>query len=162
MGISFYWWITCFDQASQHPPFLFFTNLSWYPKPAKLQCIHSGWQASMRSVGILHPSPSEMVTTFSYKTSASTSLKVSTIARHSCLDYCAFNQHWGSILTSLPDRRVLTYFVTDTSACNLEKDSFNLRISTTTFLFTSSSLSWSNKSIGIRTFLLISRNDSFV
>ena len=35
---------------------------------------------------------------------------------------CAFNQHWCSIVTNQLDRRVLTYFVTDTSACNLEKD----------------------------------------
>ena len=80
------------------------------------------WQASMRSVRILHPSFSKMATTFSSKASASTSLGILTMSRHFRLEYCAFNQHWRSILTSLLDRIVLTCFVTDTSACNLEKD----------------------------------------
>ena len=120
------------------------------------------WQASMRSVGILHPSFSKMATTFPSKASAFTSLAMPTMSRHSHLEYCAFNQHWRSILTKLLDRRVLTCFVTDTSTINLEKVSFNLCISTSTLLFTSSSLFLSNKIIGIRSFLLIFCKDSFV
>ena len=80
------------------------------------------WQASMHSVGILHPSFSKMGTTFSSKAPAPTSLGMPTMFWHSRLEYCAFNQHWCSIVTNQLDRRVLTYFVTDTSACNLEKD----------------------------------------
>ena len=117
------------------------------------------WEVSVRSVGILHPSFSNMATTFSSKVSASTSLGM---PRHSCLEYFAFNQHWRSVLTNWLDRRVLTYFVTDTSTSNLEKDSFNSRISTSTLLFTSSSLFWSDKIIGNRSFLLIFCQDPFV
>ena len=120
------------------------------------------WQASMLSVRILHPSFSKMATTFSSKASASTSLAMPTMSRHSHLEYCAFNQHCRSILTKLLDRRVLTCFVTDTSTINLEKVLFNLCISTSTLLFTSSSLFLSNKIIVIRSFLLIFCKDSFV
>ena len=119
------------------------------------------WQASVCSVGILHPSFSKMATTFSSKASASTSLGIPTMSRNSRLEYYAFNQQWRSILTSLLDTRVLTCFVKDTSACNLEKDSLNLRISTSTLLLTSWSLFWSDK-IVIRAVLLIFCNDSFV
>ena len=119
------------------------------------------WHASMRSVGMLRPSFWKMATTFSSKGSASTSLEMPTVCRHSRLECCAFNQHWHPILTSWLDRRVLTYFITDTSASNLEKDSVNLRISTNTLLFTSSSLFWNHKIIGIRS-LLIFCNDSFL
>ena len=86
------------------------------------------WQDSMRSVGILHTSLSKMATTFSSKASTSTSLEMITIPRHSRLEYCAFNQHWCSIVTSLLNRIVLTCFVTNTSVCDLEKDSFNQSI----------------------------------
>ena len=87
---------------------------------------------------------------------------MSTMSRHYRLEYCAFNQHWRSILTSLLGRRVLICFVRDTWASKLKKDSFNLRISTSALLLTCSSLFWSNKIIGIRSFLLILCNDSFV
>ena len=120
------------------------------------------WQTSMRSVGILHPSFSKMASTFSSKASASASLGMPTISRHSRLEYCVFNQHWRSMLTGLFDRRVFTCFVADTSACNLEKDYFNLRNSTSTLLFTPSSFFWSDKIIGIRSFLLLFCNDLFV
>ena len=44
MGISFYWWITCFDQASQYPPSLFFATLFWHPKPARSPFFVKTWQ----------------------------------------------------------------------------------------------------------------------
>ena len=44
MGINFYWWITCFDQASQYPPFLFFASLSWHFKPAGSLSFVKTWQ----------------------------------------------------------------------------------------------------------------------
>ena len=100
------------------------------------------WQASMCSVKILHPSFSKMFTTFSSKASASTSLGMPTMSRHSHLEYCAFNQQWRSILTSLLDRKILTCFVTDTSACNLEKHSFNLCISTSTLFILEQQYYW--------------------
>ena len=170
MGIGVYWWITCFDQASQYPPSLFFASLSWHPKPAsspffvkiwqwlwdsfywscgKFQCVHLGYYipASQKWLPL---SPPKHLLPFHWEC---------LLCR---LEYCAYNQHWGSILTSLLDRRVLTCFVMDTLAYNLEKDSFNLHISTSTLLFTTSGLFWNNKIIGVRSFLLIFCNDSFV
>ena len=146
-GISFYWWIICFDQASQYPLSLFFASLSDFANlltvlPSRKLDSDFGffllilWQASRRSVGILYPSLSKMTTTFSSKASAFTSLGIPIMYAHSCLEYCAFNQYWFSILTSLLDRRVLTCFVKDILACNLEKDSLYSRISTSTLLFT--------------------------
>ena len=105
MGISFYWYSPSFAKTWQ-----------WL------------WDSFYWSCGIfriLHPSFSKMVTTFSYKASACTSLGIPTVSRHSSLEYCAFNQHWRSILRNLLARRVWTCFTTNTSACNLEKDSFN-------------------------------------
>ena len=96
----------------------------------------------MRPVRILHPSFSKMVITFYFKASASTSLGMPTISRHSRLEYCAFNQHWRFILTSLLDRRVLTCFVA--------------------LLFPSSCLFWSDKIIERGSFLLSFCNDSLV
>ena len=162
-GINFQWWTTCFDQASQYPSSLFFASLSWHRKLAdspffektwqwlwgsfywscgKLQCVQSGYyiQASWKWLPLSSP---KHLLPFAYYVLAFN------------LEYCAFNQHWHSVLTSQLDRRVLTCFVTDTSACNLEKDSFNLHISTSTLLFTTSSFIWSNRIIGIRSFLLI-------
>ena len=95
------------------------------------------WQSSRRSVGILDPILSKMTTFFSSKASAFTWLGIPIMYAHSRLEYCAFNQHWFSILTSLLDRRVLICFVKDILACNLEKDSLYWRISTRTLLFTS-------------------------
>ena len=120
------------------------------------------WQDSMRSVGVLHPCLSKMATTLSSNASAYTSLRMPTISRNFYLECYAFNQHWHSILTGLLDRRVLACFVTDSWVCNLKKNSFNLRISTRTLLVTFSILFWSDKVIGIRSFLLIFCNDSLV
>ena len=142
-GISFY-----FYQSSQYPLSLFFASLSDFANlltvlPSRKLDSDFGffllilWQASRRSVGILYPSLSKMTTTFSSKASAFTSLGIPIMYAHSRLEYCAFDQHWFSILTSLLDRRVLTCFVKDILACNLEKDSLYSRISTSTLLFTS-------------------------
>ena len=79
------------------------------------------WQAAIRSVGILNASFSKMATSFFSKASASTSPGMPTISRYSCLEYSAFNQQWRFIFTRLLDRRVLTSFVTDSSASNLKK-----------------------------------------
>ena len=170
MGISFYCYITCFDQASQYPPSSFFASLSWHPKPARNPDPNLG-------CGVLFTDPVASFNAF-IRDITSQLLKNDYhfllqsicfqftrnvyISKHSRLEYCAFYQHWRSILTSLLDSRILVCFVTDNSACNLEKDSFNLRISTSTFLFTSSGLFWSDKIIGIRSFLLIFCNDPFV
>ena len=103
----------------------FFASLSRHSKPAgsssrKLDnnCeVHfTDPVASFNALSrILHPSFSKWLPFFSSKASTSTSLEMSTMCRHSRLKYCAFNQHWRSIPTSLLDRSVLTCFVTDTS-----------------------------------------------
>ena len=142
--------IICFDQASQNPVSLYFASLSWHPKPAGTP---SFAKTSQMSVGFFLLILCVNFNDFSWdissqllkngnhflsKASTSTSLKMSTVSKHYCLEYCAFNHNWRSILTN--DRRVLTCFVTDSSACNLGKDSFNLCVSTSTYLSTSSSL----------------------
>ena len=44
MGMSFNWWITCFEQAIQFPPSLFFGNISWHPKTAGSPFFTKTWQ----------------------------------------------------------------------------------------------------------------------
>ena len=44
MGISFYRWITCFDQSSQYPPSSFFASLSWYRKPGGSPSFAKTWK----------------------------------------------------------------------------------------------------------------------
>ena len=147
-GISFYWWIICFDQASQYPLSLFFASLSDF---ANLLAVLRSRKLDS-DFGVLFTDPvasfkafSRDITSqplkndyfFSSKASAFTWLGIPIMYAHSRLEYCAFNQHWFSILTSLLDRRVLICFVKDILACNLEKDSLYWRISTRTLLFTS-------------------------
>ena len=133
MGISFWWWMTCFDQASQYPSSLFFESLSWHLKPAVGRSFTKTWQWLWGSFYWSCCSFSafswnitsqllKMATNFSSKASYSTSLGMPTMSRYYRLESCAFNQYWRSILTSLLDRRVLTCFHADTSASNLEKD----------------------------------------
>ena len=121
------------------------------------------WQASICSVGILYPSFSKMAANFSSKASAPTSLGMPTMSRHSHLEYC--DRLIKPALTFYTDKTAWQeginmichgYF---SLYCNLEKDSFNLRISTSTLLLTSSSLFWSDKIIGIRSFLLLFFNN---
>ena len=116
-------------------------------------------QTSMRSVGVLQPGFSKMATTFSSEASSSTSLGRPTMSSHSRLEYCAFNQHWTSIVTSLLDRRILTCFVTGASACNLEKNLIQL-----THLYQRNLIYLLKKRryIGIRSFFFIFCNDLFV
>ena len=116
-------------------------------------------QTSMRSVGVLQPGFSKMATTFSSEASSSTSLGRPTMSSHSRLEYCAFNQHWTSIVTSLLDRRILTCFVTGASACNLEKNLIQL-----THLYQRNLIYLLKKGryIGIRSFFFIFCNDLFV
>ena len=116
-------------------------------------------QTSMRSVGVLQPGFSKMATTFSSEASSSTSLGRPTMSSHSRLEYCAFNQHWTSIVTSLLDRRILTCFVTGASACNLEKNFIQL-----THLYRRNVIYLLKKRryIGIRSFFFIFCNDLFV
>ena len=116
-------------------------------------------QTSMRSVGVLQPGFSKMATTFSSEASSSTSLGRPTMSSHSRLEYCAFNQHWTSIVTSLLDRRILTCFVTGASACNLEKNLIQL-----THLYQRNLIYLLKKRryIGIRSFSFIFCNDLFV
>ena len=116
-------------------------------------------QTSMRSVGVLQPGFSKMATTFSSEASSSTSLGRPTMSSHSRLEYCAFNQHWTSIVTSLLDRRILTCFVTGASACNLEKNLIQL-----THLYQRNVIYLLKKMryIGIRSFFFIFCNDLFV
>ena len=116
-------------------------------------------QTSMRSVGVLQPGFSKMATTFSSEASSSTSLGRPTMSSHSRLEYCAFNQHWTSIVTSLLDRRILTCFVTGASACNLEKNFIQL-----THLYRRNVIYLLRKRryIGIRSFFFIFCNDLFV
>ena len=116
-------------------------------------------QTSMRSVGVLQPGFSKMATTFSSEASASTSLGRPTMSSHSGLEYCAFNQRWISIVTSLLDRRILTCFVTGASACNLEKNLIQL-----THLYQRNLIYLLKKRryIGIRSFFFIFCNDLFV
>ena len=116
-------------------------------------------QTSMRSVGVLQPGFSKMATTFSSEASSSTSLGRPTMSSHSRLEYCAFNQHWTSIVTSLLDRRILTCFVTGASACNLEKNLIQL-----THLYQRNVIYLLKKMryVGIRSFFFIFCNDLFV
>ena len=116
-------------------------------------------QTSIRSVGVLQPGFSKMATTFSSEASSSTSLGRPTMSSHSRLEYCAFNQHWTSIVTSLLDRRILTCFVTGASACNLEKNLIQL-----THLYQRNLIYLLKKRryIGIRSFFFIFCNDLFV
>ena len=116
-------------------------------------------QTSVRSVGVLQPGFSKMATTFSSEASSSTSLGRPTMSSHSRLEYCAFNQHWTSIVTSLLDRRILTCFVTGASACNLEKNLIQL-----THLYQRNLIYLLKKRryIGIRSFFFIFCNDLFV
>ena len=116
-------------------------------------------QTSMSSVGVLQPGFSKMATTFSSEASSSTSLGRPTMSSHSRLEYCAFNQHWTSIVTSLLDRRILTCFVTGASACNLEKNLIQL-----THLYQRNLIYLLKKRryIGIRSFFFIFCNDLFV
>ena len=116
-------------------------------------------QTSMRSVGVLQPGFSKMATTFSSEASSSTSLGRPTMSSHSRLEYCAFNQRWISIVTSLLDRRILTCFVTGASACNLEKNLIQL-----THLYQRNLIYLLKKRryIGIRSFFFIFCNDLFV
>ena len=116
-------------------------------------------QTSMRSIGVLQPGFSKMATTFSSEASSSTSLGRPTMSSHSRLEYCAFNQHWTSIVTSLLDRRILTCFVTGASACNLEKNLIQL-----THLYQRNLIYLLKKRryIGIRSFFFIFCNDLFV
>ena len=116
-------------------------------------------QTSMRSVGVLQPGFSKMATTFSSEASSSASLGRPTMSSHSRLEYCAFNQHWTSIVTSLLDRRILTCFVTGASACNLEKNFIQL-----THLYRCNVIYLLKKRryIGIRSFFFIFCNDLFV
>ena len=116
-------------------------------------------QTSMRSVGVLQPGFSKMATTFSSEASSSTSLGRPTMSSHSRLEYCAFKQHWTSIVTSLLDRRILTCFVTGASACNLEKNLIQL-----THLYQRNLIYLLKKRryIGIRSFFFIFCNDLFV
>ena len=116
-------------------------------------------QTSMRSVGVLQPGFSKIATTFSSEASSSTSLGRPTMSSHSRLEYCAFNQHWTSIVTSLLDRRILTCFVTGASACNLEKNLIQL-----THLYQRNLIYLLKKRryIGIRSFFFIFCNDLFV
>ena len=44
MGMSFNWRITCFEQAIQFPPSLFFANISWHPKTAGSPFFKKTWQ----------------------------------------------------------------------------------------------------------------------
>ena len=169
IGRRFYWWIT-FDQTSQYAPSLYFARLSWHPKPIGSPSFAKTWQwlcgsfyclrqTSMRSVGVLQPGFSKMATTFSSEASSSTSLGRPTMSSHSRLEYCAFNQHWTSIVTSLLDRRILTCFVTGASACNLEKNLIQL-----THLYQRNLIYLLKKRryIGIRSFFFIFCNDLFV
>ena len=116
-------------------------------------------QTSMRSVGVLQPGFSKIATTFSSEASSSTSLGRPTMSSHSRLEYCAFNQHWTSIVTSLLDRRILTCFVTGASAYNLEKNLIQL-----THLYQRNLIYLLKKRryIGIRSFFFIFCNDLFV
>ena len=42
--ITFCWWITCFDWASQYSPSLFFASHSWHPKSAASLSFEKAWQ----------------------------------------------------------------------------------------------------------------------
>ena len=147
-GISFYWWIICFDQASQYPLSLFFASLSDFAN--LLAVLRSRKRDS--DFGVLFTDPVASFKAFS-RNITSRPLKndylflLKSICFHltgntyyvcpSSTGILCVYQHWFSILTSLLDRRVLICFVKDILACNLEKDSLYWRISTRTLLFTS-------------------------
>ena len=140
MGIIFSWWVNLFWSDKPIFPIFIFCKSFLTSQTCWQSFLHENltmavgffllilWQASMRSVGILHASLSKVATTFSSEASTSTSLEMITMSRYSRLEYRAFNQHCRSILTSLLNRIVLTCFVTNTSVCDLEKDSFNQSI----------------------------------
>ena len=170
IGRSFYWWTT-FDQTSQYAPSLYFARLSWHPKPTGSPSFTKTWQwlcgsfywpcGKLQCVQSVYYNPhsQKWLPLSPPKASASTSLGRPTMSSHSRLEYCAFNQHLISIVTSLLDRRILTCFVTGASACNLEKNLIQL-----THLYQRNVIYLLKKMryIGIRSFFFIFCNDLFV
>ena len=82
-----------------------------------------------------------------------TSQRMPTISRHSRLEYWAFAQHCLSKVVNLVNNKLLTFFVTASSACIFEIESLSLHCSSRTVLSLSSNLFYRDRTIGIRSCL---------
>ena len=76
-----------------------------------------------------------------------------TISRHSRLEYLAFTQHCLFKVVNLVNKKLLTVFVTASSACSFEIDSLSLSTSSRTVLSLSSNLLCRDRTIGVRSCL---------
>ena len=86
------------------------------------------WHTSMLLESMLQLTFSKTLIIFSSKELSSTERGFPTTSRHSLLEYCALAQHCLSKSTTRCDKRLFMFFVIFTSASDLEKLSFNLRI----------------------------------
>ena len=98
----------------------------------------------------MQPSLPKIFKNFSSRTYPDTSRGMPTISRHSRLEYWAFAQHCLSKVVNLVNNKLLTFFVTASSACSFEIDSLSLHTSSRTVLFLSSNFSCRDRTIGIR------------
>ena len=74
------------------------------------------WHVSIQSGEILQPSLPKIFKTFSFRTSPDISRGMPTISRHSHLEYWTFAQHRLSKVVNLVNNKLLTFFVTASSA----------------------------------------------
>ena len=91
--------------------------------------------------------------TFSSRTTSDNSRWMPIISRHSRLEYWAFTQHCLSKVANLVNNKLLTFFVTASSAYNFENDSLSLCTSARTVLSLSSNLLCRDRAIGMRSCL---------
>ena len=116
------------------------------------------WQASILTGEILELSFPKIFKTFSSRTSPDTSPRMPTISRHSRLEYWAFAQHCLSRVTNLVNNKLLTFYVTASSAYSFENDLFSLRTSSITVLSLSSNLLCRDRTVLFLSFNLLFRD----
>ena len=127
----------------------------------------SRWQLSMNSAAMEQPTFWKTDRTFTSRCLSSTWPGIQTTSTHWFLEYCAFAEHWRSNTTIRLVNSVLTRLAIESSDWTLEKFLLNLRISSTTSLFSSNILFCndllcpsSDKTIRISSLLNSLSNDS--
>ena len=151
---------------------IFFTCQTWWQSfrrenlTVNVSLLLMQWQDSIWSGEIPQPILSKIFNIFSSSTSPLTSRGVSTMPRHSRLEFRAFTQHFCSKITNLLGNNVLTFFVTDSSEFSLVIVSDKLRTSSRTLLvaslLASSNFLCKDKAIGIRSWLRSLSSESLV